>query len=385
VLELELQTSALLRASVDERRFNVWEFARDGEFVRHREHKDELERLVASVLAETPAEQLRDLARSDQPLIEGSTFRGFERFDPDNGDLRVIAVRQIEHAVHEAGYRLFDAAYLPATPSDRACRTVPRLFERLETADLLLPLTSEMVREALGWDDRVICVDGFALFPHPALRPARELVQGLCALAAAGRDVRIAIDPHAVIPITDVESIGLFDYWYGMKLTLDGLDDPHVIGVTVHARRPDQQDEYMAPLLRTEFRWSSYGASQKSLQVQETVPRSAVLADHGYAKLGSQYVQNRYLHSIRDIPSRSFIHLDGAAKAFRRETYGPTASDPMADQGDPIYRKLFRIDGELGNDAWARLVTHYLRGNELVIEYFGELVDEREPGMIQKF
>jgi hypothetical protein len=91
----------------------------------------------------------------------------------------------------------------------------------------------------------------------------------------------------------------------------------------------------------------------------------------------SRYVVNRYLHSIRDTRRRSFIHLDGAAKAFPRDRYGPTVEQPDLPQGQPLYRKLFRIDGDIPDAEWARLVAHYFRENELVIEYFGELLDER--------
>jgi hypothetical protein len=43
------------------------------------------------------------------------------------------------------------------------------------------------------------------------------------------------------------------------------------------------------------------------------------------------------------------------------------------------YRKLFHVDGALDDDLWGRIVAHFVRGNELAIEYFGELLDER-PG-----
>lgn len=86
---------------------------------------------------------------------------------------------------------------------------------------------------------------------------------------------------------------------------------------------------------------------------------------------------NRYLHSIRDTRRRSFVHLDGAAKAFPRELYRPTVEQPDLSRGEPGYRKLFRVDGDMPDDEWARLVAHVFRQNELVIEYFGEMLDER--------
>lgn len=50
--------------------------------------------------------------------------------------------------------------------------------------------------------------------------------------------------------------------------------------------------------------------------------------------------------------------------------------EPDLPQGQPIYRKLFRLDGPMADDDWARLVAHFFRDNELVIEYFGHILDE---------
>jgi len=374
----QLESSALLRGSIDERFFSIWEFAGDGAFPVHRGEKNELEALVERVLTGTSDTELRNLARADTRLISGLSSGAVGGFDPDTGDLRTIAVRQVERAMYRGYYSLLDSAYQPASSKDRVCQTVHGLFERLETADLLLPLTVEMVKDRVGFEDRAFCVGGFAVYPHPALRPARELVKQLCGMAEAGYNVKVAVDPHAVVPIAHAQSAALFDYWRGVKLDLRTIDDPNAIGTTVHARRPDQQDRHMFSLLRTEFRWSRYEADQKSFEVQETVPRSAVPFDHGRAWLGSRYVRNRYLHSIRDTAARAFIHLDGAAKAFLRDTYGPTITEPTAPQGFPVYRKLFRVDGEIPDEGWADLVAYFFRENELVVEYLGAIRDQLE-------
>lgn len=58
--------------------------------------------------------------------------------------------------------------------------------------------------------------------------------------------------------------------------------------------------------------------------------------------------------------------------------YQATQDNPKGSCGEAVhYRKLFRVDGEVEDAAWGKIVAHYFRGNELVIEYFGELVDER--------
>jgi len=376
-INLDLASSSLLRASLDEHFFRIWDFACDGEFPHHREQKMEFDGWVDRILETTPPAELRALARQDRSLRQGSTFRGFEPFDPDTGDLSVIAIRQLELAVYSAENRLVDAAYSPASKQDRVCQVVHGLFEQLTARDRLLRLTPEMVRGRRGFSDRVFCVGDYGIFPHPALRPARELVHDLCALAEAGAEVQVAIDPHSVVPRSEIADVGLFDYWFGLKLDIDRLDDPTAIGCTVHGRRPEAQNGYTFPLLRTEFRWRAEGPL-KTLEVQETVPRDRAWGDHGgRVHRGSRYVANRYLHSIRDTDRRRFIHLDGAAKAFPREQYGPTVEQPDLPQGEPVYRKLFRLDGHISEEDWGRLVAHFFRGNELVIEYFGDVLDER--------
>ena len=95
-IDLELDSSALLRASMDERFFRVWEFAHEGAYPRHRLHKEEFEARVAAILETATEHELRELARRDRFLRQGSTFRGPEPFDPETGDLRVVAIRQLE-------------------------------------------------------------------------------------------------------------------------------------------------------------------------------------------------------------------------------------------------------------------------------------------------
>jgi hypothetical protein len=226
---------------------------------------------VAKVLETSDEHELRELARRDQSLQRGSTFRGPDPFDPETGDLKVIAIRQLELAVYAAECQLFDASFAPASPVDRTCETAVGLFEQLVGRHRLLSLTPEMVEDRLGWHDRVVCFGDHGLFPHPALRPARELVQDLCVLAERGASVQVAIDPHSVIPRSEITGAGLYDYWFGMKLDFARLDDPTATGRTVHGRRPELQNRFTFPLLRTEFRWSMDGPL-KVLQVQETVP-----------------------------------------------------------------------------------------------------------------
>lgn len=82
-----------------------------------------------------------------------------------------------------------------------------------------------------------------------------------------------------------------------------------------------------------------------------------------------------------DTAERRFIHVDGAAKAFPIDGYAADSEWPSARKGDCThYRKMWRVEGSIADADWGRLVGHFFRGNELVVEYFGEILDERsEP------
>ncbi len=76
--------------------------------------------------------------------------------------------------------------------------------------------------------------------------------------------------------------------------------------------------------------------------------------------------------------SSSVDHLDGAIKAYELQGYSADVTTPAEPKGiNPIYRKMWRVEGPIDESDWGRLVGHFFRGNELVIEYFGEALDER--------
>jgi len=125
------------------------------------------------------------------------------------------------------------------------------------------------------------------------------------------------------------------------------------------------------PLLAIDISWSLQD-DLKVLELVETVP-----APDGEP---SRLVLNRYLHAMRDWRSRRWVHVDGAVKAHQLSEYGPTVHNTNASQGPVVaYRKLWRVDGPIKDDDWGRLLGHHFRNNELVIEAFGSMLDER-PG-----
>ena len=340
---LDLDTSALLRAALDDRFFCVSEFAADGLFPNHRDAKEEVERLIVSIQGANSAQALFEAAKSDWHLMRGLSLANPRPYSPIAGT-RSIAFRQLELLLAKTIAQLNDAALRPPLPEDRACRAIPGLFKAFSPRDGLLPLRLDMIPEQFG-DDRLLVFGDHALYPHPDIREARELVGVLWALAA-GHDVRIPVDPHRVVPADDIPDISLKDYWWGIRIARDSLDDLEVIGQTRHERRADRHDEFGAyPLLATDFLWKRED-ELKILTVEETVPNEEPRPFPGP-------VRNRYLHSIRDTERRAFVHLDGAVKAYAREQYAADREHPTGSKGEFLhYRKLWRVEGPIDDRNW---------------------------------
>jgi hypothetical protein len=185
---------------------------------------------------------------------------------------------------------------------------------------------------------------------------------------------RIALDPHRVVPRDQRPDMGLYDYWFGVRVDARSLDDPRAVGRVRFERRADAHDLGLLPLLAIDVHWWLQDEHCKAVEIEETVPRDPHEAAAGL-------VINRYLHAIRDMRRHRWIHVDGAIKAYNQATYEPSRQLTNARKGQPeAYRKLWRADGDLHDGDWGRLLGHYFRDNELVIEAFGSLLDER-PGV----
>jgi hypothetical protein len=334
---LDVRSSHLLQAAMDEYFFRVWEYQEDGEYPTRSAVKDEIETLVSAIQRRNSSEALVAAARADRAFMNGSTFRGPNQYSLEEGT-RPIAFRQLEVLVHRARWQLNIEALRPPSRSDRVSSVVPAVFDALGERDGLLALKPEMIPATFN-HDRYLFIGDYAVFPHPEIRGARELVADLWWLASHGADVRVAIDPNRVVRKEDTQDVALFDYWFGIRPTRADLDDLHMVGHTRHERRADQHDRFGSyPLVATDFWWHAEDAT-KILKVEETVPRSA------YKDAGG-LVCNRFLHSLRDTRGRGFVHVDGAIKAYPLATYEADIDTPNASKGsDPLYRKMWRIDG----------------------------------------
>lgn len=215
--ELDLGSSRLLQEAVDDRFFRVWEYARDGHYPAGRDVKEEFDRLVAEILARNSEAALIASALADQQLMAGLTRRGPDRYDPKRDGARVAAIRQLDLLVAQTRGRLFVESLQSPGPRDRTCATVPGLFERLSRRDHLLPIARENVDVESAGNDRLVLLGNHALFPHGHIREYRELVGDLLALASDGADVKLAVDPHAVVARDGRPQVGLNDYWFAAR------------------------------------------------------------------------------------------------------------------------------------------------------------------------
>lgn len=85
-----------------------------------------------------------------------------------------------------------------------------------------------------------------------------------------------------------------------------------------------------------------------------------------------------YLHSIWDCEKRSFVHLDGAVKGYKRQVYEERRKVPMNQfpLKSNSYRKLFRINVNLEVTEWADLISEFFYLNKLIVEYFSAILSE---------
>lgn len=210
--------SPLLQTGLADDRFHVTDYMGDGAYPGHRAEKDEAERYVASVVAA--------MDRGEAPQLPDDV-RHYLRamFPPDELELasaeadlfaRQVGFAALQRAVDEALYELEDRSFEAPTAADPVFARSPSLFERVTKDGLVRLRRGDVTDEALRGEG-VFRVDGTAIYPHPMLAPARELVVELLALALEGDlTVAIAVHPFRVTAVEDVQFRLLEDYWYGV-------------------------------------------------------------------------------------------------------------------------------------------------------------------------
>jgi hypothetical protein len=374
-------SSPLVQTGLAEDRFHVTQYMRDGLYQEHRAEKDEAEAYVASVIAAIDRGEATQLVDELQHYLRAMFLP--DELELASNDFRLL-VRQVgftalQRAVDDALYELEDRSLDAPTRTDPVFNRCPFLFKRI-TKDGLVRLTADDVLDEALRSEGVFVIDGVAIYPHPMLAPARELVIELLALASeANLTVAMAIHPFRVTAIEDVPLRILEDYWYGVKLDARNLDslDPHDVGVrTFHGARQDTIERFFYPLLGTWFDWDRRSRRDaadpvKRLYIREVRPA----VDRQGEPLAA--ATNRELHTERDTAAHCFTHVDGKICRYDADTYMPTTARPDAPLGVAARaRKLWRVDGAMSDRTWGTLVGLHFRQNELIQEHLDAALGE---------
>lgn len=172
---------------------------------------------------------------------------------------------------------------------------------------------------------------------------------------------RIAVDPFRIMPKKFYNHIVEMDKWFGPEFDKCKIDDPNAIGLTVVKRVKPSIFDLTNKLDRTEFYWS-FRDGIKTFEAEE-------VSECGYTF--DTYYINRYVHSERDVTNQILRHFDGQVKIYLQDTYAKRFDSNMPKEPKCHKKiKLFRIDGDISVDDWTELLSHFFKGNEMIIKYF---------------
>lgn len=172
---------------------------------------------------------------------------------------------------------------------------------------------------------------------------------------------RIAIDLRRLMPKEFYRRSIEMDRWFGPIFEKEQIDNRNAIGLTIINRRRPSIFDLTNKLDCTEFYWS-YRNGIKTFEIEEISSED---------NLFDSYYINRYVHSERDINQKILRHFDGAVKIYLQDNYTNRLTSRMPTEFKSYKKiKLFRIDGDVNIEEWIDLISHFYKGNEMVIEYF---------------
>lgn len=273
------------------------------------------------------------------------------------------AAGSLLEAVSRADYfDLRQSVFEQPRSSDRVFITAPDLLDRVDDDGLLSVAGLDARPHGLVHGD-------LSVHYHQLLRRGFassvnfDLVGTVLGIARGGEvEARLAVDGHRLRFRSEHEEIIERDYWRGPPLDDKLLDDEHLVGETIHGD-PDLGQSIRNPYVATSFRWTA-DEHLKTIEIEELVP---VASDE------EDLVLTRYLHAIRDTSRKVFVHCDGAVKGYQPDSYPRTVKDFASRGKSDRYRKVFRLDGDIETDDWARVASLWFRGNRLVLEYLSGL------------
>jgi hypothetical protein len=151
------------------------------------------------------------------------------------------------------------------------------------------------------------------------------------------------------------------DRWFGPGFDKGKLDDRNSTGLTVITRVKPSIFDLTNRLDRTEFHWS-YMEEIKTSEVEE-------ISEKGF--IFDAYYINKYTHSEMDVNHHILRHFDGSVKIYLQDGYEQRLDSSIPRELKSYKKiKLFRIDCDIAIDEWTELLSHFFKGNEMIIEYF---------------
>jgi len=226
---------------------------------------------------------------------------------------------------------------------------------------------------------------GLVIFAHRFFRRSLShrnklneyFLQSFDTAAADFPDVapRLRLDPDLVGHPETVKYVIELEHWHGPKFSDDIESIP--AGATEH--KADQRVRDFEGVDKTHFWWKE-PETRKDDQGKELVYRTfeaEELIENPSGGLLDDRFGCRYTHAEFSPDIAAITHFDGAIRAYPAETYLERIERKIDRAGKHSeYTKVFRFDGPLPVDRWKRLMGDYFRGNPLISEYLGALVEE---------
>lgn len=166
-----------MQTGLSDDRFHVTDYMGSGDYPCHRAEKKEAEDYVAGVVDAIGRGDAPELAAELRRYL-GAMFPRDEIQTADGDrDLRTrqIGFAALQRALDNALYELEERSFDAPAPTDPVFARCPSLPDRLTKDGLVRLQPGDVLDEALRGEG-VIPVDGSAIYPHPMLAPARELV-----------------------------------------------------------------------------------------------------------------------------------------------------------------------------------------------------------------
>lgn len=210
----------------------------------------------------------------------------------------------------------------------------------------------------------------FAIMLHPYFRRSHsrsnnfntELLAGLFDISEASSScsLKLQIDPDCIMLSEHVHSIQERERWSGPYFTNNIPDNK----TDVTRFSSDIVEKMSNGSSFTEFWWNNRKDGTKQLEIEE-------IQCEDTPNLPDELFGCKYIHSIYDTEKKTFIHFDGAVRAYTQDQISNRQFTSMNHiDKHSVYTKLFRMDGAISLDDWKFLISSYMIHNKSVREYF---------------